>query len=98
MAKKVPRIPETARPRRLAGSRVNNGENGSAGIHHVAVAPSATMSRETWKVFQIMAEFVSGFERLSQIQPSVSIFGSARIAPGHPYYALTEEIARKLAD
>jgi uncharacterized protein (TIGR00730 family) len=63
-----------------------------------ATAPSGTMSRESWKIFQIMAEFVAGFERLSQIQPSVSIFGSARIAPEHPYYALTEEIARKLSD
>lgn len=56
------------------------------------------MSRESWKIFQIMAEFVSGFEQLSQIQPSVSIFGSARIAPDHPYYALTETIARRLSD
>ncbi|MFL6624780.1 MAG: TIGR00730 family Rossman fold protein [Sulfurifustis sp.] len=45
-----------------------------------------------------MAEFVSGFEQLSQIQPSVSIFGSARITPDHPYYALTETIARRLSD
>jgi uncharacterized protein (TIGR00730 family) len=71
---------------------------GSGGTHHVPVAPSGTMSRESWKIFQIMAEFVGGFERLSQIQPSVSIFGSARIPAGHPYYALTEDIARKLAD
>lgn len=45
-----------------------------------------------------MAEFVDGFERLSQIQPSVSIFGSARTPEDHSYYALTEEIARKLSD
>jgi uncharacterized protein (TIGR00730 family) len=64
----------------------------------VEVAPSGIMSRESWKIFQIMSEFVAGFERLSQIQPSVSIFGSSRIQPGHPYYALTEEIARKLSD
>ncbi|MFQ6021605.1 MAG: TIGR00730 family Rossman fold protein [Acidiferrobacterales bacterium] len=56
------------------------------------------MSRESWKIFQIMAEFVAGFEHLSQIQPSVSIFGSSRSKPGHPYYALTEEIARMLSD
>lgn len=62
-------------------------------------SPSASqMPRESWKIFQIMAEFVGGFEQLAQIQPSVSIFGSARIAPGHPYYALTEQIARKLSD
>lgn len=60
--------------------------------------PSRVMSRESWKIFQIMAEFVEGFERLSQIQPSVSIFGSARTDSGHPYYALTEEIARMLSD
>ena len=60
--------------------------------------PSGIMSRESWKIFQIMAEFVDGFEHLSQIQPSVSIFGSARTAPDHPYYLLAEEIARKLSD
>ncbi|MBI3899452.1 MAG: TIGR00730 family Rossman fold protein [Gammaproteobacteria bacterium] len=63
-----------------------------------AAAPSGVMSRESWKIFQIMAEFVSGFERLAQIQPSISIFGSARVPPDHPYYALTQDIARKLSD
>jgi len=56
------------------------------------------LSRESWKIFQIMAEFVEGFERLAQIKPSVSLFGSARMAPDHPYYRLTEEIARGLSD
>lgn len=56
------------------------------------------MSRESWKIFQIMAEFVEGFERLSQIKPSVSMFGSARMPPDHPYYKLGEEIARTLSD
>lgn len=55
------------------------------------------LSRESWKVFQIMAEFVEGFERLSQIRPSVSIFGSARIAPEHPYYRLGEDIGYELS-
>jgi uncharacterized protein (TIGR00730 family) len=59
---------------------------------------SGTMSRESWKIFQIMAEFVNGFERLSQIQPSVSIFGSARTKPDHPHYQLAMEIANKLSD
>lgn len=63
-----------------------------------SVTPSRIMSRESWKIFQIMAEFVAGFERLSQIQPSVSMFGSSRMMPGHPYYALTEQIARMLSD
>jgi len=54
--------------------------------------------RESWKIFQIMAEFVEGFERLARIKPSVSIFGSARTEVDHPYYALAEEIARVLSD
>lgn len=56
------------------------------------------LTRESWKIFQIMAEFTEGFEQLSQIKPSVSIFGSARIQPGHPYYQLAEDIARLLSD
>lgn len=58
----------------------------------------ALLSRESWKIFQIMAEFVEGFERLAHIKPSVSIFGSARTATDHPYYKLAEEIARALSD
>ncbi len=56
------------------------------------------LTRESWKVFQIMAEFVEGFERLASIRPSVSIFGSARFGPDHPYYTLAEEIGRALSD
>lgn len=56
------------------------------------------LTRESWKIFQIMAEFVEGFERLAQIKPSVSIFGSARTPVDHPYYKLTEDIARALSD
>jgi hypothetical protein len=46
----------------------------------------------------IMAEFVEATERLASIRPAVSIFGSARTAPDHGYYMLTEDIARKLSD
>ena len=55
-------------------------------------------ARESWRVFEIMAEFVEATERLGPIRPAVSIFGSARIPPDSAYYALTESIARKLSD
>ncbi|MEO8417534.1 MAG: TIGR00730 family Rossman fold protein [Methylophilaceae bacterium] len=55
-------------------------------------------ARESWRVFEIMAEFVDATERLKEITPAVSIFGSARTAPDSPYYALTQEIARQLSD
>jgi uncharacterized protein (TIGR00730 family) len=55
-------------------------------------------ARESWRIFEIMAEFVSATERLSNVQPAVSIFGSARTPHDHPYYILTEQIARQLSD
>ena len=55
-------------------------------------------ARESWRMLGIMSEFVEATERLASIRPAVSIFGSARTAPDHPYYMLTEEIARKLSD
>jgi len=58
----------------------------------------SVLQRESWKVFQIMAEFVEGFEKLSATRPSVSIFGSARMTPDHRWYALGEDIARRLSD
>ncbi len=60
--------------------------------------PEVWNSKEAWRVFGIMSEFVSATERLNAIQPAVSIFGSARIPPEHPYYQLTEHIARLLSD
>ena len=67
---------------------------------HPSLAPinDALLTRESWKIFQIMAEFVEGFERLAQIKPSVSIFGSARTTPDHADYQLAEQIARLLSD
>lgn len=59
---------------------------------------AATTETEAWHAFEIMAEFVSATEKLKEITPAVSIFGSARTKPDHPYYQLTEEIARLLSD
>jgi uncharacterized protein (TIGR00730 family) len=55
-------------------------------------------ARESWRVFGIMSEFVEATERLAHIPPAVSIFGSARVPRGHPYYQLTEDVARRLSD
>ncbi len=61
-------------------------------------SPELMQSKESWRVFGIMSEFVSATERLSNIHPAVSVFGSARTPNDHPYYKLTEEIARLLSD
>ena len=48
---------------------------------------------ESWRLFKIMGEFVSGIETLHDIGPAVSIFGSARVKPDDPIYKKTEKIA-----
>ena len=55
-------------------------------------------AKDTWRIFRIMAEFVEGFETLSKIPPGVALFGSARVLPGSPEYALAEAIAALLAN
>jgi uncharacterized protein (TIGR00730 family) len=49
-------------------------------------------------MFQILSEFVEGFERLAHLQKTVSIFGSARTKPDHPYYQQAEAIAHTLSE
>lgn len=57
-----------------------------------------TTARESWRIFGIMSEFVEATERLAAIKPAVTMFGSARVRPDSPYYALTEQTARLLSD
>ena len=64
----------------------------------LAVVDKSLLTRESWKVFQIMAEFVEGFERLAPLRPSVSVFGSARTPRDNPYYQAAEETSRLLSD
>lgn len=52
-----------------------------------------TKGNDSWHIFKVMSEFVDGFERLNNIGPCVSIFGSARTDPKNKYYKLGEEIA-----
>jgi len=54
--------------------------------------------QEAWRVLGIMSEFTVATERLRGIRPAVSMFGSARIRAGHPWYERTREIARLLSD
>lgn len=53
-------------------------------------------SSDSWVIFKVMSEFVEGFEKLAKIGPCVTIFGSARVKPNHPYYKMAEDIAAEL--
>jgi uncharacterized protein (TIGR00730 family) len=52
--------------------------------------------KDTWRLFHIMAEFVEGFENLSDIHPAVTMFGSARCTKGDPVYEQAFRLARTM--
>ena len=53
-------------------------------------------TNDSWAIFKIMGEFVNGFEKMSQIGPCVSIFGSARTKNEDKYYKLSIDIAKSI--
>lgn len=57
-----------------------------------------TVTKDSWMVFKVMAEFVDGYEKLAKIGPCVSIFGSARLKPTDPYYKMATDIAEKITE
>jgi uncharacterized protein (TIGR00730 family) len=55
-------------------------------------------NRDSWRMFRIIGEFVEGFDALNNIEPAVTIYGSAKkLEKNHPLYVKTEEIAFRLA-
>jgi uncharacterized protein (TIGR00730 family) len=59
--------------------------------------PSDWVHTDPWRVLRIQAEFVEGFGLLAELGQAVSVFGSARTAPGTPEYELAELIGSGLA-
>ena len=45
---------------------------------------------------RIQSEFVDGFGALAKIPKAVTVFGSARVKPGHPYYEKGRELGRRI--
>lgn len=60
---------------------------------------SEELSRDIWRIFHIISEFVDGFENFSQAdRKMVSVFGSARTPEKNPLYAQAVEAGRLLAE
>jgi uncharacterized protein (TIGR00730 family) len=53
---------------------------------------------DPWRVLRIMGEFVDGFDVLARVGMAVTVFGSARIKEGSPYYDAAREVGRGLAE
>lgn len=59
---------------------------------------TAFKGENSWTMFKVLAEFVDGFEKLNNIDPCISIFGSARTKPEEKYYKLATELASRLTE
>jgi uncharacterized protein (TIGR00730 family) len=78
---------------------MNNPKKTSDEILLQSKAPSQDvlfLQQEAWRMFRIMGDFVEGFEALAGLGPAVTIFGSARVRPGHPEYELAVDVAYQL--
>jgi len=53
---------------------------------------------ECWRMFRIMGELVEGFDKLSGVEPAVSVYGSARVSEEDEIYLKTVEIAQRLGE
>jgi len=60
-------------------------------------ADTSFLDSDAWRALRIMGEFVEGFDSLAVLGPAISIFGSARAAPGDPHSRAAEDLAAKLA-
>ncbi len=51
----------------------------------------------SWRIFRIMAEFVAGFQLLSETSKEVTFWGGTHIKPGSHWYQVAEALAKKSA-
>lgn len=59
---------------------------------------STDLSRETWRMFRIISEFVDGFEAMNDLGKAVTVFGSSRSHHESPYYHKAEECGHLFAE
>jgi uncharacterized protein (TIGR00730 family) len=68
------------------------------GEEHLLRVPCDVEGEDEQRLQRIREEVDMGFDALRDVDNGVSIFGSARVAPDHPWYALTRETAACLVD
>lgn len=79
--------------------RAQQAGGGSAAVAYSTLnAAPATKARESWHVLGIMSEFIEAAERLADIRPAITMFGSARLASDSTEYQVAERTARLLSD
>ncbi len=71
--------------------------SGPGGADREFLTQTRTPENEIARLARIQEEFVRGFRSLYQLGPAVTVFGSARFKPAHPYYKLARAVGGELA-
>jgi len=81
----------------MAGADRISGGTGARHDRHLLRVPVDPAAEDERRVERIRQEIDSSFQALRDIEEGVSIFGSARVKPDHPWYELCRETAACLA-
>ena len=65
--------------------------------HELLQQGDEDVSLTSWRIFRIMAEFVSGFELLRKYKLAATVFGSARALPDDRWYKESQKLGYLLA-
>jgi hypothetical protein len=68
-----------------------------AGVEKQFLAGKRERAADLESAVRIFLEFLRGFESLEIDRPCVTVFGSARFKPTHPYYEMARQLGRALA-
>jgi uncharacterized protein (TIGR00730 family) len=85
-----------SRPPRPNGAETED-ERLLSGPSHIHLPYDFTRT-DPWRVMRMTGEFVEGFDRLAQVGPAVTVFGSARVGEDDPYYQAAREVGRLLSE
>ena len=92
---------------RRKGTKITPADHRLGSVCRIPLAPDETtrpdaapaqMHEITWRIFRIMAEFVEGFQFLSEFSREVTIFGSARLPETHPWYQEARRLGQLLGE
>jgi uncharacterized protein (TIGR00730 family) len=77
----------------MAGGNGTNGSGGARHDRHLLRVPVDLEADDERRLDRIHDEIDAAFKALRDIEEGVSIFGSARVEEGHPWYELCRETA-----
>lgn len=56
------------------------------------------LHEDPWRVLRIQAEFIEGFGALTEVGPTISVFGSARTPEGSPYWEKARRVGQLISE